>query len=84
MAKAIRFKTNNVYEFIGQVKTYHSFADLRTFSVPERLSMPVRRFLQGSFVIEDRMGRRYQERLETPEAMEMNLPARIAQLECQY
>jgi hypothetical protein len=53
------------YNYIGQVKTFHSFADwAKTYADEIEI---LRRFLPGSFVIE-RDGRRKSELLETPEA----------------
>lgn len=70
------------YRYIGQDKTFQNFVDWgKWYATRKPASGPLRRFLQGSFVIEDSDGRRYEERLETPESLEMNLPARIAQLE---
>jgi hypothetical protein len=54
------------YEYIGQPKTFHSFADLGNLQLIQPGSF--RRFLPGSFVIEFQ-GKRTRELLETPEQM---------------
>lgn len=82
LAKEIKHKSGNLYVSTEQVKTYHAFPELKDLKITRpSISNPMRRFLEGAFVIEDADGRRYEERLETPESLEMNLPARIAQLE---
>lgn len=63
----------NEYAYIGQSKTYHSFAELeqlKTSLVFE--DAPKRKFLSGSFIIEF-SDKRFHERLETPEHMAYRL-----------
>ena len=56
-----------VYEYLGQPKTYHSFAEWAEVEVKAIVGRnPARRFLPGSFVIEHE-GKRRHELLETPE-----------------
>lgn len=56
-----------VYEFLGQPRTYHSFAEWAEIEIKAIVGRnPVKRFLPGSFVIEHN-GRRRRELLETPE-----------------
>lgn len=63
------------YAYNGQVRTYHSFADLAELKT--RLNMPtmlIRRYLAGHFVrVEQRTGKRKHELLETPESMALRL-----------
>ena len=58
----------NEYTYIGQSKTYHSFAELEQLKTSLIVDQPKRKFLAGSYIIE--FGdKRIRERLETAEHM---------------
>lgn len=59
------------YSYIGPVHTFHAMTELSKLSITTESEC--RRFLQGSFVIEERGGRKYSERLETPGGMTARL-----------
>lgn len=82
LAKAIRFKSGNVYEYVGEFRRMHSFREFEGFTCYGVIAKePVQKYYPGTFIVEYRDGTRRHERLERPESLEMNLPARIAQLE---
>ena len=60
------------YAYIGQCKTFHSFAELETLKIAVEPQPLKRRFLPGSFIVEFANTRR-RELLETPEAMTYRL-----------
>lgn len=69
----------NSYKWVGEVKTFHTFADLAGLRDKLTLSTTLRRFLPGQFTIEHPRrlgGQREHERLQTPEAMKVELERR--------
>jgi hypothetical protein len=75
LANEIKQIDQRHYAYNGQVRTYHSFADLA--GLKQALKMPaaaLRAYLPGSFVfVEPRTAKRRREAMETPEHMCMRL-----------
>lgn len=73
LTREIKFIAPQKYKFIGQVKTFHSFAAIGELKTKLQDSTEFRRYLSGSFIVVDRDGARHHEMLETPEAMQLRL-----------
>lgn len=78
LAREIKFLAPQKYKFIGQVKTFHSFAALGELKLKLEHSPEFRRYLSGSYIWVDPQGMRHNERMETVEAMELRLEQRQA------
>lgn len=75
LAGELQHVDQNSYKWVGEVKTYHSFADLEALRGRLVQSTTLRRFLPGSFIVEypRRLGgKRVRELLQTPEAMALS------------
>lgn len=71
LSGVIRKTQDTKYRYIGELRTFHAFAELQSLYLSTNEAL-LRRFLPGSFVFELR-GSRRNELLETPECMAMRM-----------
>jgi hypothetical protein len=68
LAGSARLTAPREYLYIGQVHTFHTFADLKSL-LEHSDDGDIRRYLQGRFIFVDPKGRKHKEGMETPGGM---------------
>jgi len=75
LLKEIRFLEGTKYVYTGEMRTYHSFADLSKLRHRGEFTKAAASFLRGTFIVVDTKGRTFVEKLETPAGLEVRLHA---------